>query len=97
MKKSQYEKFLEILVSGEMLIGQIALEMQIVKRNMHRLIKEAEAHGLKFTKTKENGGLYSIQIEPESWQMLRSHIVRKIQYSGRKIWGFDDWITSPLS
>jgi len=89
MKKTQYEKFLELLGEIELHIGEIALDLQVPKRNLFRSIRQAEAAGLKFKKTYVNGGLYSIQLTPESWQQLKSQSVRICTASGREKWGLD--------
>ena len=89
MKKTQYEKFLECLGGVELLLSDIALDLQVAKRNLYRSIRQAEAAGLVFIKQEINGGLYSIQLTPESWQKLKSHHVRICMASGREKWGFD--------
>ena len=89
MKKTQYEKFLELLGEIELPVSEIALYLQIARKNLYPEIYRAERAGLRFKKTWAGKYLYSICLEPESWQKLKSHHVRICMASGLEKWGID--------
>ena len=74
VKFNEYLMFLRTIVQGEMLIDELAEDLEIHKKNLHRLIHRAENEGLMFIRHRVNGGLYSITLRPKCWETLRARL-----------------------
>jgi len=67
-------EFLTFLCYQPKDVGLIAREMGIERRNVHRLIAEAENFNLQFSKQYDKGRLVTIAVEEESLNLLETAV-----------------------
>lgn len=67
---TKFYDFLCLLSTTEQRIDDIATDLYQLKGNVHKHIREAERAGIKFIKTRANGGLYSIRMDGQSKELL---------------------------
>jgi len=70
LRVSRYQQFLETIEQGEMLIDELVEDLDIIKHNIHPLIRQATGDGILFVQMRANGGLYSITLRPGGWEKL---------------------------
>jgi len=70
----KFYEFLCLLGRVPVRIDEIAEDLQQEKSKVHGHIRQAEAAGMVFVRTRANGGLYSIEITAETWDRLQAAI-----------------------